>query len=287
MQSVYQRLHNSCTELRANTLNDIYEFLLRQGYENKLFATLEPLLYNDDDPDPDTAIQHIIIRCGCQFLEEAGIEADLTVAYNSPVALYHTLTSINETIELWEDYEGLLDAFQSDTAYDLATIIAIVSGDAKPTQYMDLIIRVQDRVFSTIRKYLEYRIQENADQNPPERIPSKIIDLVRLYIKRFTGNRVADMIHNIGIYVPDEQVMRSIDYEYEPAMPAPYQHQIAVCAAGLIIRRAQYLSEAYPLIEHYVQQLTDTNAASDIIKISKETNSILESLYKEVENEEA
>lgn len=287
MQTIKQRLVDSCTEIRAEYLNNLYEFLLRQGYEDKLIVTLEPLLYNDDNPEPDIAIQRIIVHCSCQFLEEAGIEVDAQVAYNNPMALYNMLSSINETIELWEDYEGLLELFQSNTAYDLAAIISLVSGELKPTQYIDLIVRVQDRVFDTIRKYLEYRIQETSDEIPNERIPSKILDLVKLYVTRFSDNRVAALYQTAGISCSDEQIMQQIDYEYEPNMPAHYQHQIAVCAVGLIIRKAQYYTEAYALIEQYVHLLTDTNAAKDIISISKEADSILEMLYKEVENEEA
>lgn len=287
MQTIKQRLVDSCTEIRAEYLNNLYEFLLRQGYEDKLIVTLEPLLYNDDNPEPDIAIQRIIVHCSCQFLEEAGIEVDAQVAYNNPMALYNMLSSINETIELWEDYEGLLELFQSNTAYDLAAIISLVSGELKPTQYIDLIVRVQDRVFDTIRKYLEYRIQETSDEIPNERIPSKILDLVKLYVTRFSDNRVAAFYQTAGISCSDEQIMQQIDYEYESNMPAHYQHQIAVCAVGLIIRKAQYYTEAYALIEQYVHLLTDTNAAKDIISISKEADSILEMLYKEVENEEA
>lgn len=286
MQELYIVLTTGCTEFRAETLCKLKLLLDKNGYEDQLIVQTEGLLINYDIPNRVDLLQQAIIRAGVNLLMASGIEVNYDLAYARPTVLHSMIEAINEKIDTWEDFESLFDIVSDDSAYSLATLIATVMGDNQSTQYMDLITRVQERTYTNIRDYLQYRINKAADEGEIDRIPVRIVKLLQLYGTRHSTNRVAEHYSQYGMSGSDADVMRHIDYEFEPEIPAPYYHNIAVAIVGLIIRQAQYYSDAYDLIEKYTSQLVESDGLKDVIAVSKQANDILKGLYEEVEKDE-
>lgn len=286
MDELYQVLLTGCSERRAKILCTIKDVLDKYGYEDMLIIHLDYLVVNPDVADCTDKIQSVIVKTGCALLMESGIEVNYDVVYASPSVLYNMLIAINEKIDEWEDYESLLEILTDGAAYELATVIANITGDMQPTKYLDAIVRVQDRVFATIKNYLEARIREEADDAGIVRIPQRIVELVKLYVERFPTNRVAEIFTSAGIDVPDADMMRMVDYEFEPTIPKPYYHNIAVAVVGFIIRANPYYDESYPLIEQYAAQLVEPDGVKDMLAVCREANAILELLHSEVGKDE-
>jgi hypothetical protein len=286
MQELYIVLTTGCTEFRAETLCKLKVLLDENGYEDQLIVQTEGLLINTDIPNRVELIQQAIVRAGVNLLMNAGIEVNYDLAYARPTVLHNMIKAINEQIDSWEDFEALFDIMGDDSAYSLATLIATVSGDNRPTEYMDLIVRVQERTYDNIRAFLQYRITKAADEGEIPRIPVRIVKLLQLYGTRHATNKVAEYYSQFGMDGSDADIMRHIDYEFEPEIPAPYYHSIAASIAGLIIRQCQYYSDAYELIEKYTSLLVESNGLKDAIAVSKQANDILKGLYEEVEKDE-
>lgn len=286
MQELYIVLKTGCTEFRAETLCKLKALLDRNGYEDQLIVQTQGLLINPDIPNRVDLIQHAIVRAGVNLLMTSGIEVKYELAYARPTVLNDMISAINEKIEGWEDFESLFDIVSDDSAYSLATLIATVMGDNQPTQYMDLIVHVQTRTYNAIKSYLQYRIKKAADEGEIKRIPVRIVKLLQLYGIRHGTNKIAEYFGQYGMDASDADMMRHIDYVFEPEIPAPYYHNISVAIVGLIIRRSEYYSDAYNLIEYYTNQLVESDGLKDVIAVSKQTNDILKGLYDEVEKDE-
>lgn len=286
MDELYQVLITGCSERRAKILCKIKDFLDKQGYEDMLIIHLDYLTVNPDMPDRVEKMQTVIVKAGCALLMENGIEVNYDTVYAQPSILYNIMIVINQKIDEWEDYESLLEIMTDGAGYELATVIANITGDLQPTKYMDAIIRVQDRVYTTIKNFLEAKIREAEDGEDIVRIPQRIVELVKLYVERFPTNKVAEIFITSGIDVPDADMMRMVDYEYEPAMPKPYYHNIAVSIVGFIIRATPYYKESYPMIEQYAAQLVEPDGVKDMLTVCREVNEILELLHGEVDKDE-
>lgn len=288
MDELYQVLVTGCSEQRAKSLCKIKSYLDTKGYEDMLIIHLDWLVINPEVPDRVNKIQNVIVQTGCALLVENGIEVDYQAVFAQPRTLFNIMVAINDKIDEWEDYESLLEIMTDGAAYELATVIAYVVGDKQPTRYLDVIVRVQDRVYTTIQQYLEYKIREAQDGVDIVRIPQRIVDLVKAYTVRFPTNKVAEIFTTAGIDVPDADIMRQIDYEFEPGIPKPYYHNIAVAVVGLIVRGNQYYTESYPLIERYAAQLVESDGVKDMLSVCREANEILQLLHDEVDtnNEE-
>lgn len=286
MDELYQVLTTGCSERRAKILFKMKTFLDKYGYEDMLIIHLDYLMINPDIPDRAEKMQTVIVKTGCALLMENGIEVNYDTVYAQPSILYNMMVAINEKIDEWEDYESLLEIMTDGAGYELATVIANIMGDMQPTKYLDAIVRVQDRVYTTIKNFLEAKIRKEADGEDIVRIPQRIVELVKLYVERFPTNKVAEIFTTTGIDMPDADMMRLVDYEFEPAMPKPYYHNIAVAIVGFIIRATPYYNESYPLIEQYAAQLVEPDGVKDMISVCREVNEILELLHSEVDKDE-
>lgn len=286
MQELYYVLTLGCTELRAETLCKLKALLDSNGYEDQLIVQTEGLLINEDIPNRVDLLQQAIVRAGVNLMMNAGVELDYDLAYARPTVLHDMVKAIHEKIDSWDDFEALFDIVSDESAYSLATLIATVMGDNTPTNYTDLIVRVQDRTYQHLKDFLQYRIKKAADSGDIVRIPVRVVKLLQLYGTRYATNRVAEYFSQYGMDGSDADIMRHIDYEFEPEIPAPYYTNIAVAIVGLIIRQSQYYSDAYNLIEKYTSMLVETDGLKDIIAVSKQVNDILKGMYDEVEKDE-
>lgn len=287
MDELYQALITGCSERRAKSLCMLKGLLDRHGYEDMLIVHLDWLVINVDEPDRVSRMQTVIVRAGVALLRENGIEVDYDAVFAQPRTLYNILHAINEKIDEWEDYESLLEIITDGGGWELATVIANVTGDLKPTRYLDVFVRIQDRVYTAIKTWLEYKIKKASDSDEEiTRIPQRIVKLVKLYVERFPTNKIAEIFTTAGIDVSDADMMRQVDYEFEPEMPKPYYHNIAVAIVGFIIRANPYYKESYPLIEQYAAQLVEPDGVKDLIQVSREVNEILQLLHSEVDKDE-
>lgn len=286
MDELYRILITGCSERRAEVLCKLKTFLDGQGYEDMLIIHLDCLVANPDVPDCVSRMENVIVNAGVSMLMESGIEVNYDAVFSQPSILHDMLIGIHEKIEDWDDPESLLGIITDGAGYDLATVIATIMGDLNPSRYLDVLIRVQDRVYSTIKAYLEARLRELADSEEIQRIPRRTVSLIKLFVERFPTNQVAELFTTSGIDLSDDGIMRQIDYEWEPTIPKPYYHNMAVSIVGMIIRTHPYYKEGYSFIEQYAAQLVEPDGVKDMLAVCREANDILKLLHSEVDKDE-
>lgn len=282
MSDLYTALCTGRTEHRAELVCAINDLLVEGGYEDMLAARLTGMIIDPEIDGRVDKIESTIIQCGCNRMQEAGIWVNFDDVYRQPDILLTMIKTIFHTIDNWEDYESLLDMISTETAYGLSTVIATVSGTLTPSVYMDVIVMVEDRFYETLIAYVNQKVKLQYDEEP-ERLNRRIVDLVREFCKRCPTNPVAANYVACGLDADDSYIMSQIDYEYEELAPQQYYKNLSESIAGLVVRKAEFYSDAYDLINDYAELLVESDEPRDILAVCKAANALIKDIYTTVE----